>query len=81
MPPPRVSAEVYANTFSEMEWGLLYPPDESGGFSAPLKLPLFYNLLSTHGEMYLATISELFREELSRRFTNYLSRIALPEVS
>ncbi len=39
------------------------------------------NLLSTHGEVYLATISELFREELSRRFTNYLSRIALPEVS
>ena len=39
------------------------------------------NLLSTYGGMYLATISELFREELSRRFTNYLSRIALPEVS
>ena len=33
---------MYAKTFSEIEWGLLYRPDESGGFSVPLKLPLFY---------------------------------------
>jgi hypothetical protein len=29
---------------------------------------------------YLATINELFRENLSVRFSNYLSRIALPEI-
>ena len=29
---------------------------------------------------YLASLSELFREELSQRFTNYLSRIGLPEI-
>jgi len=29
---------------------------------------------------YLASLSELFREELSQRFTSYLSRIGLPEI-
>lgn len=29
---------------------------------------------------YVASLSELFREELSQRFSNYLSRIGLPEV-
>lgn len=37
-------------------------------------------LTSVYKNVYLATISELFREDLSRRFTNYLSRIALPEI-
>ena len=40
---PSVPADAYANTFAGIEGGLLYPPDESGGFSAPLKLPLSYN--------------------------------------
>ena len=29
---------------------------------------------------YVASLNELFREELSQRFSNYLSRIGLPEV-
>lgn len=32
-------------------------------------------------EHYLATIDELFREELSQRFANYLSRIGLPIIN
>lgn len=32
-------------------------------------------------QVYLASLSELFREELSHRFSNYLSRIGLPEMS
>ena len=39
---PSVPADAYANTFAGMEGGLLYPPYESGGFSASLKLPLSY---------------------------------------
>lgn len=31
-------------------------------------------------EIYLASLSELFREELSQRFSNYVSRIGLPEL-
>jgi hypothetical protein len=31
-------------------------------------------------QIYLASLSELFREELSQRFSNYLSRIGLPEI-
>ena len=38
---------------------------------------LLYKYRSTS---YVATISELFREELSQRFSNYLSRIGLPEI-
>lgn len=30
--------------------------------------------------LYVATINELFREELSQRFSNYLSRIGLPQI-
>lgn len=30
---------------------------------------------------YLATVNELFRERLSQRFSNYLSRFGLPELS
>lgn len=32
-------------------------------------------------EKYVASLNELFREELSQRFSNYLSRIGLPDVS
>jgi len=31
-------------------------------------------------DCYLATINELFRELLSQRFTNYISRIGLPKI-
>lgn len=31
-------------------------------------------------QIYLASLNELFREELSQRFSNYLSRIGLPEI-
>lgn len=31
-------------------------------------------------EGYVATVSELFREDLSQRFANYLSRFGLPEI-
>lgn len=31
-------------------------------------------------QIYLATMSELFREEISQRFSFYLSRIGLPEI-
>ena len=37
-------------------------------------------LVAQYKESYLATINELFRENLSCRFANYLSRIALPEI-
>jgi len=30
---------------------------------------------------YIASLNEIFREELSQRFSNYLSRIGLPELS
>jgi hypothetical protein len=33
-----------------------------------------------HAEHYLATFNKLFRESLSQRFSNYLSRIGLPEL-
>lgn len=36
--------------------------------------------LSMHKEHYLATVNELFRENLSQRFANYLNRIGLPEL-
>lgn len=35
-------------------------------------------LYNKHKDIYLATIGELFREELSQRFSNFLSRIGLP---
>ncbi|NTU66358.1 MAG: hypothetical protein HGB08_00375 [Candidatus Moranbacteria bacterium] len=37
-------------------------------------------LYKIHNQVYIATISELFREELSQRFSNYISRIGLPEI-
>lgn len=38
-------------------------------------------LKEQYEEKYLATVNELFRENLSSRFTNYLSRIGLPDIS
>ncbi len=32
-------------------------------------------------EIYVASLNEIFREELSQRFSNYLSRIGLPEIA
>lgn len=44
-------------------------------FTIPTEL-----LYSIHVDSYVATIDELFRESLSQRFANYLSRIGLPEL-
>jgi hypothetical protein len=37
-------------------------------------------LYSVREKVYLATVNELFRERLSQRFANYLSRFGLPEL-
>lgn len=37
------------------------------------------NLIKSYKPCYIATVSELFRESLSQRYTNYLNRIGLPE--
>jgi hypothetical protein len=37
-------------------------------------------LYKKKGEIYIASLNEIFREELSQRFSNYLSRIGLPEL-
>lgn len=37
-------------------------------------------LFRMYPEHYLVTINQLFRESLSQRFSNYLSRIGLPEL-
>ncbi len=34
----------------------------------------------SYKKCYLATVNELFRENLSERFSNYLKRIAVPEI-
>lgn len=44
-----------------------------------IKRDLFYTEIFQN--KYLATVSELFRESLSQRFCNYLSRIGLPDIS
>lgn len=38
-------------------------------------------LYKIHSDLYVLTLSELFREELSQRFTNFISRIGLPVFS
>ncbi len=38
----------------------------------------FDYIFEQYKKVYLATVNELFRENLSRRFTNYFSRIGLP---
>jgi len=40
----------------------------------------FRTILSKHKMYYLASVNEIFREGLSQRFANYLSRIGLPEL-
>jgi hypothetical protein len=37
--------------------------------------------LDSYKDFYIATINELFREFLSQRFSNFLSRIGLPEIN
>lgn len=37
-------------------------------------------IVAKYRENYLATVNELYREDLSQRFSNYLSRIALPVI-
>lgn len=37
-------------------------------------------MYSQKNDKYVASLNELFREELSQRFSSYLSRIGLPEV-
>lgn len=38
-------------------------------------------LYKQYSNLYLATINELFRERLSQRFANYLSRFGLPDLN
>lgn len=40
----------------------------------------YNDLKQKYKESYVATLNELFRENLSQRFSNYLSRIGLPEI-
>ena len=37
-------------------------------------------LYKKHKKIYVTSLNELFREELSQRFASYLSRIGLPEI-
>lgn len=37
-------------------------------------------LYDIYNEVYLASLGGLYREDLSQRFANYLSRIGLPEL-
>ena len=54
-------------------------PDLILDFKHYLTVP--FDLLSRfHGTCYLASVSELFREDLSVRFASYLSRVGLPEL-
>jgi len=38
------------------------------------------SLYKIHNQAYLATMGELFREDLSQRFSNFISRIGLPVI-
>lgn len=59
-----------------------------GGYSVPNLVIDFKHFYTAPRDLiyknrkiyYLATINELFREELSQRFANFLSRIGLPEI-
>lgn len=55
-------------------------PDLLIDFKAYYSLPFlcFQDVFRRH---YLATINELFRENLSQRFANYLNRIGLPVIN
>jgi len=54
-------------------------PDLVIDFKSYFTLPLDY-LVQHYKSSYLSTINELFRENLSQRFSFYLSRIAIPEL-
>ncbi len=55
-------------------------PDLIIDFKNYFTLPFSY-FQEIYPKSYLATINELFRENLSVRFSNFLSRIALPELN
>tara|TARA_B100000315_G_scaffold134234_1_gene123648 strand:+ start:26 stop:499 length:474 start_codon:yes stop_codon:yes gene_type:complete len=57
-----------------------FVPDLVLDFKHFFTLPRDY-LYSQEKDVYVASLSELFREELSQRFSNYLSRIGLPELN
>jgi len=38
------------------------------------------NILKSYDKCYLATLNELFREHFSQRFSNFISRIGLPDL-
>lgn len=54
-------------------------PDLVIDFKSYFTLPFAY-LIQHYESSYLSTINELFRENLSQRFSFYLSRIAIPEL-
>lgn len=55
-------------------------PDLVLDFKTYFTIP-YKTLSNEHKNHYLTTVNEIFREELSQRFANYLSRIGLPELS
>lgn len=57
----------------------LQVPDLVIDFKLYFSIPT-QQFLENSKNKYLATISELFRESLNQRFTNYLGRIGLPEI-
>ncbi len=65
--------------FIKGQTGDLPIPDLVLDFKHYLTLP-FESFILIHKICYIASVSELFREELSLRFCNYLSRIGLPEL-
>jgi len=48
-------------------------------FKIHFTLPLGY-IVSLHKKAYLGTLNELYREQLSQRYSYYISRIGLPEI-
>lgn len=58
---------------------MLSVPDLIIDFKHFFTVPREY-MYSIKNGLYVASLSELFREELSQRFANYLSRIGLPEL-
>lgn len=57
-----------------------YIPELVLDFKHFFTLPRDY-LYKKKKKIYLMSLSEIFREEVSQRFANYLSRIGLPELS
>lgn len=54
-------------------------PDLLVDFKAYYTIPFGY-IRELYDESYHATVNELFRESLSQRFANFITRIALPEI-